>query len=352
MTNQFQNDAVRFMTDLLKLLDEQAKQGSVGDSTSATENIVSVLLRLLGVTDTIILNVENNSDNKVQGAKEEIPNILDDFFKIQTEDNRLNVAQVNSLLKTFRRRLKRYSQARQEVKLNRTKLLIETPDDPIDTADLVKNTPDATRREVAKKQVELQESGDLKGIIEQDISLQRAMELSVNRAVNIPEDTGEFRSQLVRFLTATAKEADDNIEQLQITGQEIQSEVNKLEEEQNLLFNGTETFSGPDQKLSLMQVLDVLIFLTDRQQIQYNCEQCIHFRQGNKGVCTFAGQGTGSAPTRQVTITDQQTGATVVGREVPSPSENSCKNIWGLDSNQYYAPAEDIVNALRKLLGE
>lgn len=351
MANKFQKDAVRFMTDLLKLLDQEAKQGSIGDSTTATEDIVSVLLRLIGATNDITLNVENNSDNKVQGENETESNLLDDFFKIQTEDNRLNVAQINSLLKTFRRRLKRYSQARQNIKLNRTKLLIDSPDNPINSEDLVKDTPEATRREVAKKQREIRKSGDLKGIIEQDISLQKAMELSVNRTVQIPENIGEFRSQLVRFLTSTAKEADDKIEKLTTFGQETLSEVNRLEEEENLLFNGVGTFSGTDRKLSLMKVLDVLIFLTDRQKVQYNCRQCKFFRQGNKGgVCVFAGKGSDSLPTRQVTITDQVTGATVVGREVPSPTENSCKNVWGLDSNQYYALAEDLIEALEELL--
>lgn len=347
--SNFHNDAVKFMVDLLKLLDQQATTSQLGSSSSGKESIFSVILRLIGVTETPNLQVNNDSKNTSTIPAPATPNLVDSFFKIQTRSNELQLAQINSLLKTFRKRLTRYSHARQQIKLNRTKRLIDAPTKPLVSTDLIKDDPTQTRKALGAEQAKLQQSGDLTGIVDQDLNIQEALELSINDVVNIPDNTGEFRNQLVGFLRATAKEASDNVDKLILYKTELQSEVNRLQNAEKLLFDGVETFSGSDQKLSLMKVLDVLIFLTDRKQMKYNCAQCKFFREGKSNVCTFAGQGV-TALTSLVTIVDQATGEAVVGR-LAQPT-NSCKEIWGLDSNDYYTPSDSVTEFLTNLLKE
>lgn len=348
MARTFHDDAIRFMTDLLKLLERETQSQSLGEATSGNESVFSVLLRLIGAQSNVVLDTNQDPENRVTVDSEngEANDLFNNFFKVQIRSVETELAQINSLLKAYRKRLTRYSKARTQIKLNRTKRLIEEPENPLDAQDLVKDSPEQTRKILAEEQRKLREAGDLTGIVDQDIELQRALQLSVEAAVNVPEDTGEFRSQLVRFMTANAKEAGDNIERLNLFKQEVQNEVNRLENSDKLLFEGVETFSGEDQKLSLLQVIDVLIFLTDRNRMKYDCSQCKFFKKGKSEVCTFAGEGaTGLTPL--VNIIDEE-GNTIVGRL--TQSTNNCKQVWGLDSNEYYSPSDDIIQALESIL--
>jgi hypothetical protein len=147
-------------------------------------------------------------------------------------------------------------------------------------------------------------------------------------------------------MTATAKESLDKIEQLDLLKQELQNEVYKLENADNLLFNGVSTFNKDSKKLSLLQVIDVLIFLTDRKKMKFDCSQCKYYRKGKSEACTFAGSGSVS-PAPLVTLTDAQ-GNPIIGRL--TRSTNSCKEVWGLETNEYFTASDDIVIALKKLL--
>ncbi len=344
----FHNDARQFMTDLLKLLERESQSQTLGESTSGNESVYSVLLRLIGAQSQVILNADQDPENKVVVDPEEADSqdLFNNFFKVQVRSVELELEQINTLLQAYRRRLTRYSKARTKIKLNRTKKLIEVPTTPLDAQELVKDTPELTRKALSEEQEKLQKAGDITGIIDQDIQLQRALELSVRSAINVPENTGIFRNQLVSFMTSTAKEASDNIERLTLFKKEVTSEVNRLENSDQLLFDGVETFSGEDQKLSVLQVIDVLIFLTDRKRMKYDCSQCKFFRTGKSDICTFAGEGvTGLTPL--VNITDEE-GNTIVGRL--TQTTNSCKQVWGLDSNEYYAASDDLIKALENIL--
>jgi len=346
--SNFHDDAVQLMTDILNLLNEEAQSGQVGDSSAADESVYSVLLRLVGVSSSVVLNINNNPTNTTTqpGPTAKDSNLVDDLFKIQDRNAELQLAQINLLLKTFKQRLSRYSKARQSIKLNRTKRLIDPATKPLDANKLVLSTPEQTRKGLTAAQKKLQKDGDITGIIAQDIAIQTALDSSINNATPIPDNIGNFASQLTNFLRSTATEAEDNIYKLTLFQNEIQSEVNKLENAQKLLFDGSPTFSGSDQTLSLINVLNLLIFLTDRTQMLYNCSQCQFFRPGKSNVCTFAGAGSSSL-TPLVNLTDQS-GNPVVGR-LAQPN-NSCKQVWGLDSNEYYAPSDAVIQASTKLL--
>jgi hypothetical protein len=347
--SNFHDDAVQLMTDILNMLNQEAQSSQVGDSSTGNESVYSVLLRLVGVSNSVVLNINNKAtDTTTQpGVATKDPNLVDDFFKIQDRSTELQLAQINLLLKTFKQRLSRYSKARQSIKLNRTKRLIDPAAKPLDASKLVLSTPEQTRKGLTAAQSKLQKEGDITGIIAQDIAIQTALGASINNATPIPENIGNFASQLTNFLRSTATEAEDNIYNLTLFQNEIQSEVNKLENAQKLLFDGSPTFSGPDQTLALINILNLLIFLTDRKQMLYNCSQCKFFRPGKSNVCIFAGAGGSSSPTSLVNLIDQS-GNPVVGR-LTQPN-NSCKQVWGLDSNEYYAPADSITQALTKLL--
>lgn len=343
----FHDNSLEFMTDLLRLLDKQAQTSNLGESASGKESVYSVLLRLTGVTKNISFDIDKDPNSTSELKADKQTNLVDSFFKIHTKSTDLQLAEINMLLRAFKKRVTRYSLARQQIKLNRTRRLVAVPTNPLIAENLVKTNLDQTRRSLAKEQKKLKDAADLTGIVDQDISIQKALELSINNAVNVPEDTGELRNQLVSFLKSTGKEAADNIERLTLFKQEIQAEVGRLENAEKLLFDGIGTFSGADQKLSLLRVLDLLIFLTDRKKMKYDCSQCKFFREGKSNVCIFAGAGAFSL-TPLVTITDQFTGDSVIGR-LTKPI-NSCKQVWGLESNEYFSPSDSIVELLQGLL--
>jgi len=87
-----------------------------------------------------------------------------------------------------------------------------------------------------------------------------------------------------------------------------------------------------------------LIFLTDRKKMKYDCSQCKFFREGKSNVCIFAGAGAVSL-TPLVTITDQSTNNSVIGR-LTKPI-NSCKQVWGLESNEYLSSSDSIIEFLQ-----
>lgn len=343
MARTFHDDATKFMADLIKLLERESQSRKVGESLTSNETAASTLLRIIGILQDPKLDNSETTETTVQQA---LPNLVDDLFKIQNTRTDQQLQQINNLLNAFRKRLTRYSKARNQIKLKRTQKLIEIPENPINPADLVKNSPEETSEAVAKKQQQIREEGDLKGVIDQDISLQRALELSINQTVDLPAEAGAFSSQLRRFMTAMGKEAGDKIENLQLRKQEIQNEVNRLENSDNLLFQGAPVFGNTEKTLSLLKVIDVLIFLTDRKRVKFNCSECKNFRQGRTNACIFAGTGAIS-PAPLVTLTDEQ-GNPIIGR-LTRPT-NSCKQTWDLESNEYWQASEDLTNALNDLL--
>lgn len=344
MTDSFNDDSTKFMTNLLKLLEKEAQNISAGESLRGQETASSVLLRLVGVTKTPSL--DKTTAGEANAPAIQVANLVDSYFKIQTNRTNQQLSLLNTLLKTYRSRLTRYSRARSEIKLKRTKKLIEEPSKPLKANELVKDDPTQTRKNITEKQKELRKAGDLKGILDQDIQLHKALETSVNRTVSIPTEAGTFASQLNGFVTATAKEANDQIEQLELYKQEVQNEVNRLENTDKLLFEGSKTFDNTDKTLSLLQILDLLIFLTDRKKAKYDCSQCKHFRKAKTDACVFVGSGS-TSPSPIVNLTDEQ-GNPVTGR-LTKPT-NSCKNVWNLESNEYFTMSDNLVETLKKLL--
>lgn len=346
MARNFHDDATQFMTDLLKLLRSESNSANLGESLQGEESAFSVLLRLVGVENNVVLDIEGAENKEV--SADNAPNLVDNFFKIQNGATADQLTKLNRLLKAYKKRLTRYSKSRVLIKLNRVKKLVEPPEELIDSRQLVKSTPEQTRKEVALRQKELQESGEVTGIVDQTIALHQALDLSVNATVNLPTDSGAFASQLRKLTTAISKDSTDTIDRLTRFKDDIQNEVTRLENTDKLLFEGAETFSTANQLLSLLNVLDVLIFLTDRQQIKYNCSECKFFRTGQTDVCIFAGKGAISN-TPLVEIIDENSNK-IVGRQT-SPT-NSCKQVWGLDSNEYHTPSDSVKDAIRKILKE
>jgi len=343
--SNFHDDSIKFMTDIIQVLTESSESGRLGTDTTGEETLISSLLRLIGVTSNVTLQINDNSSSQVQAqSTETIQDLFNNYFKTQTGLRSNELSELNVLLKGFRKRLTRYSKIRQKIKLNRTKTLIDLPTNPVDSDKIVKNTIDQTLKEIVKVQQKIRKEGDLKGIIDQDIELQTTMEKTINSSIKIPPEIGGFRNQLVRFLSANAKAASDNVEMLYRKKTEVQNEVNRLENAEKLLFSGVE-ISG--QKLSLLKILDLLIFLTDKKKFHYNCSECKYFRSGKTNVCIFAGKGSVSL-TQIVNFKDSKTGETVVGRL--TEQKNSCKQIWGLDSNEYFTPSESVIQSIEKIL--
>lgn len=343
----FQDNAIQTIVDLLKLLDEKSSAGSLGESSTGKETFFSTLLRIIGVTHNVNLNINREEGNSTEEPTPTEPNLVDNFFKVKTRTSEIELQEVNKLLIVYKKRLLRYSKARQAIKLSRISKLVEKPTTPLDPTKLVKDTPESTRKNISSEQKKLIDKRDFKGIIDQEISLNRALELSVSTASQIPENTGDFRNQLVQLLRATASEAENSIEILDLYKQEVQIEVNKLSKEEKLLFSGIDDPSGSQQKLSLMKVLDLLIFLTDTKKMKYDCSQCKFFREGKTSACTYAG-GDAVSLTRSVTIIDKQTGQTVNG-QLSRPTD-SCKQIWNLEKNDYFEPADSVVKFIEGLL--
>lgn len=336
MSNYFHDDAIKFIVDIISSLQNQSVQSRTGEDAVGKETIISSLLREIGVTQSAGLQVNDDVNHKESVATPKINDLFNNYFKVMTGTREAELIELNRLLKAFRTRLLRYGKTKQQIKLNRTSLLIDSPNNPIDTSKLIKDSVFQTRIEIAKKQKELKVAGDLKGILNQDIALQTALKMAVNNSIKIPEDIEGFRNQLVRFLSADGKDAADRVEKLNQRKQEIQNEVNRLQNAEDLLFNGVE-ISG--QKISLINIIDLLIFLTDRKRLHYNCSECKNFRTGKVKACIFAGKGSTSL-TQLITIKDPITGEQMVGR-LTEPT-NSCKQVWDLEGNDFYVPSDSV----------
>jgi hypothetical protein len=339
------DEASKFMEDLIKLLAKEASNVQTGESVSGTEEASSILLRILGLTKVPVYGEVDRSEIPPGTLAQTSDTLVDTLFKVKNKSAELQLKQISTLLKTYKSKVARQSKARTNIKLKRTQKLAEEADNPIVAEDLVKDTPEQTQKAIAEKQKELREKGDLKGIINQDIQLQKALELSVSRSVDIPENSGPFAGQLTSLVNATGKQATDRIEKLNSLKKELQGEVNKLQNTEKLLFEGMPVLGQEDQKISLLSVIDLLIFLTDRKQMKYDCSQCIFYREGRSNACTFIGAGISSAPL--VNLTDEE-GNPIIGR-LTKPN-NSCKEVWNLETNQYFTAADKIVAAAKKML--
>lgn len=346
----FHDDAIRFMQELLVKLEEQATSSKSGTQVSQ-ETADAVLLRLLGVLRRPEVKVgkedaPSSDNNQSSSQQEQITNLVDNFLKAQLGTTSQDLRTMNVLLKAYRSRLTRYSKARTKIKLNRIKKFIDKPSKPLDPSKLLKSSPEDTRREVSTALSKLEEEGELNGFIPQQIAANQALASSIEKVtIKVPDDIGEFRNQLIGLLRANGKEAFDNIERLNTRKDAFQKEAFRLENMDKLLFEGQETFNG-NIKLSLLKILDVLIFLTDRQQAKYNCSQCKFFQPGKTNACTFAPEGK-TARTPSVTVTDDK-GKQVTGR-LTRPT-NSCKDVWGQDNNEYYTPSDSIIQTLKNRL--
>lgn len=344
----FHDNASQAMTDLLKILLEEATTATVGDNTQANESVFSVLLRLIGVSKKATLDIEKDANNKIDTNSPNVSNLVDDLFKIQNKSTEQQLNDLNNILKSYKQRLLRYSKNRQTIKLNRTQKLVQNPSKPLNTQELVKQNPEQTRKAISEAQKKLSQEGDITGILQQDILLFKASEQSIAKATpNTPENSVDrMQAQLKNITQSPGKEASNYIEKLSNYSLEIQSEVKRLENEQNLLFQGSPTFSGPNQKLSLVKILDLLIFLTDRKRIRYDCSQCKFFLQGkSNSICTYAGAGN-STSTNLVSIPNPATGNTTTGKQ--TRPTNSCKQVWGLEDNKYHQLNDTIVDQLLK----
>lgn len=346
----FQDNASQAMTDLLKVLLEEAKTASTADDAQATESVYSVLLRLIGISRRATLNIQKDANNKINTESSTEFNLIDNLFKIQNKATEQQLINLNALLKTYKQRLLRYSKNRQTIKLNRTQKLVQKPQKPLNVEELVKQTPDQTKKAIAEAQKKLIQEGDIAGIIQQDLILFKALEQSIAKATpDVAENSADrMQAQLNNIVQSAGKEANNYIEKLSNYNLEIQSEIKRLQNEQNLLFQGSSTFSGDNQKLSLLNVIDLLIFLTDRKNMRYECSQCKFFIQGrNNSICSYAG--TDSATSANITtILDPTTGNNVTGKQ--TRSTNSCKQTWGLETNNYHQLSDKIVDQILKQL--
>jgi len=342
----FYDQAITFVTDLFNQLEKQSQSQTVGEGNKARETASSTLLRLIGVLSSPDIKVDGKSTTQQAPTTSE-KTLLHSFLKVKTKLTEQQIQLIHQLLITYRSRLTRYSRVRSKIKLNRIKKLIDAPKNPIKTSSLIKKTPEDTRREITLQLQKLQQAGDTTGLLVQEININQALTQSVSEITNaIPQDIGVIRPQLVGLLGATGKDSSDQIEKLTALQKELTKEALRLENDENLLFKGQKTFIGDTEKLSLLQVLDLLILLTDRQKVKYQCSECKFFRTGKTPACLFASSG-GSPKTAQVTIQDTN-GSQVLGR-LTKPT-NSCFEVWSLDTNEHFTPSEAFVKALEKIL--
>lgn len=336
MSVNFQSYLIRFMTDLINVLANQRIENQVGESTISKETSSQVFLRLLGLTATA-------------SQQEDPESLINNFFKNQTAATENQLLEINRLLKAVKKRMDRYSKVRTSIKLNRIKRIAQTPTKPLEAGDLVKNTPEETRIEVASQLNKLQQANDIQGLVDQEINLNEAMITSINTAAQLPENVGALQSSLLDLLRMNSKDSSDNNEKLQRYKKEITSEIYRLENEENLLFKGQILFSDPNSTLSVSKVLDVLIFLTDRKQVTYKCTQCKYYQKGESGrqdACIFVGEGQ-SANTDPITTLNSQKQSV---KGVVTQGSYSCKDVWSLETNENYRPSDKLIEDVETIL--
>jgi len=345
----FHRIMIQFMDDLLLKLEQENKSIQSGEVVAA-ETIYKTLLRLIGVLKATQTEVNGETVTITPNDTQE-PNLFDAIIKPQTKLAENQIKQIHDLLTAVRDRLNRYSATRYQIKLNRTKKLLEKPKNPIDSTKLIKNSPVETRKEISKQLKKIQESSDLTGILQQEIDLNKTLIQSIERVANLPKQTDEageqtidytFRSDMMSLMRAVGKESYSNIEKLQSYQQSLQEEATHLEDAENLLLKGQPTLGNQNQKLALQDVLEVLIILTDRQALKYNCSQCKHYapsaQNSKNGFCEFSGGA----------ISDQKLEVFPEGR--PTTKDKSCKDTWNLENNDYYNASDDLIQQLEKLL--
>ena len=99
MADNFHEDAIKFMNDLLKLLNKESQSGQFGESVKGLESVYSTLLRSIGVTDSITLDADNNPENQIEVATDPSPDLINSFFKKQTGETARQLEEINRLLR-------------------------------------------------------------------------------------------------------------------------------------------------------------------------------------------------------------------------------------------------------------
>lgn len=339
MSNFF-DQALQLMEQILVDLEREAKQIQIG-SKEGIESADNTLLRIIG-----LINSGPQIDNqqlKIDAA-EQLESFVQNYFKIQRNGVAQDLKEINQILKIYRKRLGNYNKAKISIKLNRLRKLLEEP--TLDRDKLIRQTTEDTRYEVGRQFKKIKETGKIQGLVNNEIEGHEAIVESADKITGkLPNEIIQGRNILVQLLRSQSVDSLKISLNLEDYKAALQKEVYNLENFENLLFKGQLTYDG-NTKLSLSRILDLLIFLTNRQRVHYNCSQCKFYLQSKNSVCIYAGDGKHSL-TSTVTVTNSN-GKEVTGKL--TKTNNSCKEVWGIDTNDYFQPSESLTSFAKKIL--
>lgn len=277
--------------------------GSALESSIETTTL-STLFRLLGFTSNI-------NEDEAAGR--------DTFIKyVRKKGKGINETKLILLryLQGTKSRIEKWKKDTNVLQINKIlRLLGEgAPELTIEPED----TLDVALQKIKKYKKQISNNKDEVGILSTQEAMVTAATEKIDAVVgSLPtEGLGDFGPEIISIIKADSNFLSRNGQQLRSRIRTLEIELSKLQNQGQLINAGVDLSNTNLGKMSLLKVLEVLIYLIE--QIKYECGECFYFIEGKCERSGFLNQGT------------QETVAT-----------NSCLEIFNEVDNIYWRLSED-----------
>lgn len=316
-------------TDFIRRL-LQDRESKKSDNQILTENVYQTCLRLLGYVD----------------GDPDLKTFTHGLFKSKNPNVTILSSKISSILSAGQSKLSGYDKVQTYVKLKRINKLVES-DNFIDYKSLVSDSIPGMRNNITKKLKELRESNQHSNLLGNEIAINNAVTSFIDNAAEaLPDNVEYLKPQLISLMRNTATDAYKNIYELSLYKESLIRERDKLQQIESILSSGQAVDDGDGSTLSLKGILGIFIFLTKQK---YQCSECKFYKKGKFGEACIYASTDHEAVTKSVTTVDD------LKNEVNghyTKSNNSCKEVWGLVTNDYFVPSKEQIEKAEKILKE
>jgi len=276
--------------------------GSALESSIETTTL-STLFRLLGFTSNINEDEATSGDAFIKYARKKGKGINETKFVLLR------------YLQGTKSRIEKWKKDTNILQINRiVRLLGEgAPEVPIEPDD----TLETALQKIKKYKKEVSNNKDEIGALSTEEAMVTAATEAIDAVVSsLPtESLGDFGPEIISIIKADSNFLSRNGQRLRSRIRTLQVELATLQSQDGLIDTGVD-YSGGLGKMSLLKVIEVLIYLLE--QVKYECSECFYFVEGKCERSGFLNQGAKE---------------TVAG--------NSCLVIFNEVDNIYWRASED-----------